>query len=562
MNILQGWKLKISLFLFVFLFLPVLPTWATTSKSFFVNLYSDPFGRNQIQANLIRSTGKIDFYLDDFWYANRLTGDKNKFLQKVYDLSLGADTRILPILSQKLNANFNFGPNEEEKLIVLLCPISQDVESYIRKDDGYFKKDYPFSNEAGIIYLNASLISDQNIDRLSYYLAHELVHLITFELKEKPNNVKEDIWLNEARAEYVETLLGYDQDWQTSNLKRRAQDFLNLKDFSLLNWENKSENYATVNFLMQYLVGQYGEKIWIDTLKSKTTGIQSLNDFFNINGYNIVFSKVFINWLIASAINDCSLGNQYCYSNPLLKNLIVFPVNYYLPNQDLASMSIKDNIKIWGAKWQKIVGGQGSLKLEFTSYANKPNQVLPYIVISQDGKKSIYFAPLNYNAANKIIISDFNGQNSALIFIPNIFDDSLKETKASNYAYTWNAINMSGTRGEEEAKRIEQITIEKLQAEVERLKKILSDLLIQRGLTCSSFSQDLYCGLTSPEVKCLQQFLANLGNDIYPEKLITGYYGPLTMAAIKRYQALKGIITTGYFGPLTRAAANYDVGRR
>jgi len=82
----------------------------------------------------------------------------------------------------------------------------------------------------------------------------------------------------------------------------------------------------------------------------------------------------------------------------------------------------------------------------------------------------------------------------------------------------------------------------------------------QTNQSCSLvFSQDLYYGLTSSEVKCLQQFLANLGSNIYPEKLITGYYGPLTMAAVKRYQALKGIITTGYFGPLTRAKVNQEL---
>ncbi|MCX6736953.1 MAG: hypothetical protein NTW73_02645, partial [Candidatus Parcubacteria bacterium] len=547
MNI-SNWKLKIFLFLFAFLFLFVLPTYAVTSKTFFVNLYSDPFGRSQIQANLIRSTGRIEFYLDDFWYANRFSGDKEKFLQQINDLSLKANSEIWPLLSQKLNMDFSFGPSKEKKLIILLCPISQDVESYIRKDDGYFKKDYPSSNEAGVIYLSASLISDQTIDRLSYYLAHELTHLITFELKEKPNNVKEDIWLNEARAEYAGTLLGYDQNWQTSNLKRRATDFLNLKTFSLLNWENKPENYATVNFLMQYLVGQYGEKIWVDTLRSKGIGIQSLNDFFNANGNRITFSNVFTNWLIASAVNDCSLGNQYCYSNPLLRNLVVFPANYYLPSQNLSSMSIQDTLKVWGAKWQKIVGGQGSLRLEFTSYTNKPGQILPYIVIKQDGKKSINSVPLSYNVASKVIISDFNGQNAAFVFIPNIFDDSLKETKTSNYSYAWNAVNTSNARSEEEAKRAEQLIIDQLQAEVDRLTKILANLIAQRSLSCPVFNQDLYYGLkNNASVNCLQKFLKEKYPNFYQTD-ITGNYYFLTQIAVTKYQALKGLPQTGYFG--------------
>ena len=81
----------------------------------------------------------------------------------------------------------------------------------------------------------------------------------------------------------------------------------------------------------------------------------------------------------------------------------------------------------------------------------------------------------------------------------------------------------------------------------------------QSNQYCSVFSGDLYYGMTSPEVKCLQQFLTNLGSQIYPEALVTGYFGPLTQAAVKKYQALQGIITTGYFGPLTRRAVNYEL---
>jgi len=99
---------------------------------------------------------------------------------------------------------------------------------------------------------------------------------------------------------------------------------------------------------------------------------------------------------------------------------------------------------------------------------------------------------------------------------------------------------------------------------IAELKRQIASLQLQLAMMktnqsnsyCTVFSGDLYYGMTSPEVKCLQQFLTNLGPNIYPEALVTGYFGPLTQAAVKRYQALQGIITTGYFGPLTRAAAN------
>ena len=68
-------------------------------------------------------------------------------------------------------------------------------------------------------------------------------------------------------------------------------------------------------------------------------------------------------------------------------------------------------------------------------------------------------------------------------------------------------------------------------------------------------------GSTGEDVRRLQQFLATDPN-IYPEAQITGYYGALTEAAVKRWQVKFNIVssgtpeTTGYgvVGPRTAAA--------
>ena len=70
-------------------------------------------------------------------------------------------------------------------------------------------------------------------------------------------------------------------------------------------------------------------------------------------------------------------------------------------------------------------------------------------------------------------------------------------------------------------------------------------------------------GSRGDEVRVLQEFLKNL-SDIYPEGLVTGYFGPFTEAAVQRFQAFYGIVflgnpaTTGYglVGPRTRAKLN------
>ncbi|HEY4524027.1 MAG TPA: CARDB domain-containing protein, partial [Candidatus Paceibacterota bacterium] len=81
---------------------------------------------------------------------------------------------------------------------------------------------------------------------------------------------------------------------------------------------------------------------------------------------------------------------------------------------------------------------------------------------------------------------------------------------------------------------------------------------------CPEFSQSLYPGVsdasTGGEVTKLQKMLANDPN-VYPERLVTGYYGSLTEKAVQRWQTKQGVVssgspaTTGYgvVGPQTRA---------
>lgn len=51
-------------------------------------------------------------------------------------------------------------------------------------------------------------------------------------------------------------------------------------------------------------------------------------------------------------------------------------------------------------------------------------------------------------------------------------------------------------------------------------------------------------GDSGAEVSALQTFLA-ADSEVYPEGLVTGYYGSLTTAAVQRYQCKNGIVCTG-----------------
>jgi peptidoglycan hydrolase-like protein with peptidoglycan-binding domain len=70
-------------------------------------------------------------------------------------------------------------------------------------------------------------------------------------------------------------------------------------------------------------------------------------------------------------------------------------------------------------------------------------------------------------------------------------------------------------------------------------------------------------GVSSDVVRQLQSVLAR-DTEVYPQGLVTGYYGVLTLRAVERFQRKYGIVrsgtpqTTGYgaVGPKTRAKLN------
>ena len=65
---------------------------------------------------------------------------------------------------------------------------------------------------------------------------------------------------------------------------------------------------------------------------------------------------------------------------------------------------------------------------------------------------------------------------------------------------------------------------------------------------CPNFTYNLYLGLndseTEGQVTQLQKFLAQ-DSIVYPEGHITGFYGPLTEQAVKRWQAKNGLVSSG-----------------
>ncbi len=66
-------------------------------------------------------------------------------------------------------------------------------------------------------------------------------------------------------------------------------------------------------------------------------------------------------------------------------------------------------------------------------------------------------------------------------------------------------------------------------------------------------------GARGEDVRLLQQILAS-DPTIYPENLVTGYFGPLTARAVRAFQERNGIDTVGRVGPRTLSKVNEFIG--
>jgi hypothetical protein len=84
--------------------------------------------------------------------------------------------------------------------------------------------------------------------------------------------------------------------------------------------------------------------------------------------------------------------------------------------------------------------------------------------------------------------------------------------------------------------------------------------------TIGPFNETLSFGMRNDEVRQLQEFLVSQGSDIYPEGLVTGYFGDMTLRAVRRFQMTHEIVSSesdggyGIVGPRTRAKINSILG--
>ncbi|MDD5569155.1 MAG: hypothetical protein PHG23_01955, partial [Candidatus Pacebacteria bacterium] len=324
----------------------------------------------------------------------------------------------------------NPGIDKDIKITVLFHSMKDGAKGYVRNIDEYAKSVSPFSNEREMIYLNVENLESQ---LLKGFLAHEFVHLVTFNQKDAKYNVTEDVWLNEARAEYAPTLLGYNDAGLSSDyLANRLKSFMDNPYESLVDWQNKTSNYGVISLFSHYLVDHYGIAVLADSLKSREVGIESINSALARNGFKDNFNDAYTNFIIASYINDCSVSEKYCFKEKDLQSFHVMPFSNFLPFSGESTLYLGQSLKDYSAHWQKYSGGTGSLKLKFEN-ASSGKFVIPYIIKSVSGGTTVGSLKLNNAGEGELIVPNMGKEVASVTVIPSV--QVLNYGDASDFYY-------------------------------------------------------------------------------------------------------------------------------
>lgn len=536
---------KLKKIIFLFSFLPTSFVFALSvgqEIKFNIDPNYDTQLRKETVATLIRITNQLYIFVDKEWWQGLDNPTRSDLENRIYNLSVDFEKNIYPKITSVFGSEPKPGIDGDERITILFHPMNPEIGGYYNTGDLYSKIQSPRSNEREMVYLNPRHLTKAIAKS---FLAHEFTHLVAINQTELKRKKVEETWFLEGISEYAPTLIGHDNNFSGSNLERRVKSFLSSPNDSLVDWQNRSADYGIVNLFFQYLVEKYGLKILTDALFSDKIGIPSINFALQKNNFKEDFVTIFRDWMLTILANDCNLGKKYCYQNPNLKNLKIVPETNFLPMTGESTMTIYKRYKDFTPDWQRFVGGYGDLILEFEGQTGAIFDV-SYFLCDKSEKCELKNFYLDENQKGKIKIENFD-KNYSTVFLLIFPKTKIVGFDEKNPSYSYSIKTTS-------------------------LKK--SEISTSTPFTTSTspvsscrLINNLKYGMQGEEVKCLQTFLKLQGPEIYPEGLITGYFGPLTLSAVKKFQqkywqeilapwGLTKEEATGFVGSTTRAKIN------
>lgn len=292
------------------------------NSTFFTETDYDATGASSITATLKTIGEHGYFYVDDRYLATLSPAQQEHFNTTLSQLAQTFDAQIYPRSTAFWGSENNPGVDGDPHIVILVERMVSNAGGYFQTIDNYPKSVAPRGNAREMFYLNAdSVLSDQATD----FMAHEFQHVISFYRKELLQGVHDDIWTNEARSEYNITQVGYTAAFDGSQLQYRMFSFLRTPSDSLVEWPNTATDYGGASMFIHYLADRFGPDLAAGTIRIPQAGVATVDAWLFQNHQNERFPDVFTDWMVASYLNDPTLGAQYAYARPELRTIRVTP---------------------------------------------------------------------------------------------------------------------------------------------------------------------------------------------------------------------------------------------
>lgn len=390
------------------------------SETFNVDSGYDSSQRTQLIATLKYISEESYFYIEDKWWNSLSSYEKSEAEKSLRDLANEFDKVIYPELTEFFGETWDPGIDGDSRITILMTKLKENTGGYFDSCHEYVRSRCNRSNEREMIHINADFIFDR---KMKSFIAHELQHLIGWNQKERLVVLKEDVWLNEMRSEYVPSLLDYNDPYSGSMLEMRVKNFLNDPHNPLGEWKGESGDYGVITLLGHYLVNQFGENLFSLMSKNQLIGITSINKVLQEAGYSEDLDEIFINWSLANYYNSLAIGRggKYGYTNSHLKRIHISPtINRFY---SYSVVNFRELVKDWSPRWyllQNKLSFQDNsiaLKIEFNSSKQEANFRVPYMINYKDGSHELGFINLE-NQAGTTYIFNFAKDVESVLIVP------------------------------------------------------------------------------------------------------------------------------------------------
>ncbi len=246
-----------------------------------------------------------------FWVENGVSFSSSA-LKRLADTF---ENKIYPTDRSFFGSEWSPGIDDDVHLYILLARgMAPSVAGYFSSADEYPTQVHPYSNAHEMFYLNADNISLS--DDFTYgVLAHEFQHMIHWY-----RDRNETTWMNEGFSELAAYLNGY-------SVGGFDQVYATDPDLQLNDWPSNHDeqpaHYGASFLFLDYFLDRFGENATKALVGDQLNGLESVDDVLRQThavdpqtGKQISADDVFANWVVASYLQDGSVGDgRYTYHN-------------------------------------------------------------------------------------------------------------------------------------------------------------------------------------------------------------------------------------------------------